>query len=68
MRSPVRRGAGLAARAWRHLEEDTAEVVRLAATVVAYAAGARRPDLVLKLTESRETARRVEDLALALLK
>jgi len=43
-------------------------VVRLAATVVAYAAGARRPDLVLKLTESRETARRVEDLALALLK
>jgi hypothetical protein len=43
-------------------------MARLAATVVAYAAGARRPGLVLKLTEFRKTARRVEDLALALLK
>ena len=54
--------AAIAARAWRHLEEDAGEV---AAAVVAAAAGTSRQDLAATLAGFREAARRVEDLAVA---
>ena len=55
----------IAARAWRHLEEDAGEVDGLGAAVVAAAAGTSRHDLAVKLAGFREAARRVEDLAVA---
>jgi len=55
----------IAARAWRHLEEDAGEVADLAAAVVAAAAGTSRQDLAVTLAGFREAARRVEDLAVA---
>jgi uncharacterized Zn finger protein (UPF0148 family) len=53
-----------AARSWRQLEEDAHETGDLAAAIVAYAAGQDRRDLTVKLAEFRDTARRVEALAI----
>jgi hypothetical protein len=53
-----------AARSWHQLGEDAHAAGGLAAAVVTHAAGHDRQDLTAKLAEFRETARRVEALAI----